>query len=70
MFKEPKDAELDIEHLQVQGIERIGKNTVIVHVVSNTEKYETRTYRLRCTMEKHNELVARFRKKLSLPASS
>ncbi len=64
-----EDAELDIEHMNVEGIERIGKNTVVVQVVPG-EKYETRIYRLRCTMEKHNELVSRFRKKVGLPTST
>jgi hypothetical protein len=60
MFNTPKDAEADIENMKVAAIERHGKDTVIILAVGEGDIW------LRCTLEKHNQILARFRKKIGL----
>jgi hypothetical protein len=64
MFNKPKDAEVDVENLKVTAVERRGKETVVI-----TEGSADDEIWLRCTLEKHNDIVARFRKKLGLNES-
>jgi hypothetical protein len=59
MFNKPKDAEVDVENLKISSVERRGKETVIV-IDGSADIW------LRCTLEKHVDIVARFRKKLGL----
>ena len=54
------DVEVDIEHLPVMAIVRDPKN---VTVISYTDDYMTSDC-LTCSIEKHNELIARFRRKI------
>ena len=61
MFNKPKDAEVDLENIKVTAIERRGKETVII-----TEGGAGDEIWLLCTLEKHNDIVARFRRKCGL----
>ncbi|MDE2100816.1 MAG: hypothetical protein KGL39_26455 [Patescibacteria group bacterium] len=61
-----RDAEFNIEGLTVKGVERIGRKTMIGYV---NEKGKMKNYSLFCTLEKHQDLVNRFRVKIKAPNS-
>jgi hypothetical protein len=63
-----QDAEINIEGLSVRAVERLDARTSLIsYENSNGEPVD---YHLPCTLEKHNQLVARFRKKLELATST
>jgi hypothetical protein len=63
-----QDAEIDIEGMSVRAVERLDQRQSLINYENS--KGESVNYRLPCTLEKHNQLVARFRKKLGLAAST
>jgi hypothetical protein len=58
MYK-TEDAEADIENLNIVAIERRWRHTILILREDTYDVY------VRCTIEKHNEFLARFRKKLN-----
>lgn len=61
-YTKPQDAEFDIEHIKVIGVERIdGNRTLICYCKEGTL---TTNYIIPCSLEKHNDFVMRFRIKI------
>ncbi len=55
------EAEADIENLDIAAIERnSGETVLIMKAEENSDIW------IRCSVEKHNDFVRRFRKKLKL----
>ncbi len=61
------DAEFDIEGLPVKAVERDSARESIINYAAPDGT--GMNYRLPCSLEKHNQLVARFRRKLKLSAN-
>lgn len=68
-MKEPEfhDSEVDIEGLHIVAIERRWDNTNIAYRPMPHENNAVRILSLRCSPEKHDEYVKRFKRQLSVP---
>lgn len=60
-----REAEFDIERLNIIGIERKYPVTVIWFETPNAKRFLTEQHTVRCSLVKHNEFVQRFRNKLN-----
>ena len=60
------DMELDIETLPIRAIERIEGQTVLAFMTMKDGLTVWQEYDFQATIEQHNRLVARFRKKLRI----
>ena len=61
-----EDAEFDIEGRDVIAIERKDSRSSNIHWMN--QNYKDKDYNLPCTLEKHKQLLSRFREKLKLHA--
>lgn len=62
------DCEFDIEGFRIIAIERSSKTESLICYIANAGKRpETHNYTIPCSIEKHEEFIRRFRKKMSLP---
>ena len=55
-----EDAELDVENAPILAIDRRGKFTVVGFVGYQSDEW------VKCTLEKHNEFLTLFRKKIGI----